>query len=121
MSKLNGKVLLVDDDKDVLFTAELVLKQKFKEVKTETNPKRLLKIVSTFQPDLIFLDMNFAQGTTSGNEGLFWLKELLKAYPTEYVVLNTAYGLVFRFHHRDTAFYDPAANVHFPFDVGYDG
>lgn len=92
MSRLNGKILIVDDDKDVLFTAQLVLKPKFKEIKTEADPKRILSLIDSWQPDVIFLDMNFAKGATGGHEGLFWLKEVMEKFPTSHVILNTAYG-----------------------------
>lgn len=92
MTKIKGKILLIDDDEDVLYTANLVLKQKFETVRTLADPKRLSKVVPEYQPDVIFLDMNFAYGATTGNEGLFWLQEILKIDAHAHVVMNTAYG-----------------------------
>lgn len=92
MSKLKGNILLIDDDKDVLYTANLVLKQKFENVRTETDPKRIPRLIESFNPDVIFLDMNYAHGATTGNEGLFWLKEIIKMDKQAHVIMNTAYG-----------------------------
>lgn len=92
MSKLKGKILVIDDDKDVLYTANLVLKQKFDSVQIETDPNRIVRLIESFQPDVIFLDMNFAHGAISGNEGLYWLREIMKVDNQAHVVMNTAYG-----------------------------
>lgn len=92
MSKLKGKVLIIDDDKDVLYTANLVLKHKFEKVVTEADPNRIPRLIESIQPDVIFLDMNFAKGATNGNEGLFWLKQIMELGNSSYVVMNTAYG-----------------------------
>ncbi|MEO9851177.1 MAG: sigma-54 dependent transcriptional regulator [Reichenbachiella sp.] len=92
MSKLSGRILIVDDDKDVLFTAQLALKSKFKDIRTEADPKRILNVIESWHPDVIFLDMNFAKGATTGQEGLFWLREIISKFPESHVILNTAYG-----------------------------
>jgi len=92
MSKLKGKILIIDDDKDVLYTAHLVLKHKFESITTEPDPNRIPRLIESLKPDVIFLDMNFAKGATTGNEGLFWLKEILKIDNNAHVIMNTAYG-----------------------------
>lgn len=43
-------------------------------------------------PDIVLLDMNFKAGVNSGNEGLYWLSEIKKAYPDLPIVLFTAYA-----------------------------
>ena len=92
MQKLNASVLIIEDDEDVLYTARLVLKQRFSEVYVEMEPKRLPRLLEKNTYDVILLDMNFSHGQTSGNEGLFWLREILKADPLAHVIMNTAYG-----------------------------
>ncbi len=92
MPKLNANILIIEDDEDVLYTAKLVLKQRFSGVQTETDPKRLPRLLESTSFDVILLDMNFTQGQTSGNEGLFWLREILKLDPAAHVIMNTAYG-----------------------------
>ena len=42
--------------------------------------------------DIILLDMNFSAGINTGNEGLFWLKEIIRDDPDAVVILITAYG-----------------------------
>ncbi|PLX21364.1 MAG: sigma-54-dependent Fis family transcriptional regulator [Marinilabiliales bacterium] len=92
MSKVKGKILVVDDDKDVLTTARIALKQKFSQVITETNPENILNYVKNEEVDVVILDMNFKPGVTDGSEGLFWLKKILEFDPGISVVMNTAYG-----------------------------
>lgn len=92
MSKLKGTILVVDDDQDVLYTAKLILKRKFDQVILETKPEHLPKILKKTSVDVVLLDMNFAQGRTSGNEGIYWLRETLKQFPDQHIVMNTAYG-----------------------------
>lgn len=92
MSKLDGKVLVVDDDQAVLYTAKLILKQTFTHIKTESSPSQIIPLLQQDSYDVILLDMNFAQGKTSGQEGLFWIKEVLKIDPQAHVIVTTAYG-----------------------------
>ena len=88
----NGKILIIDDDRDVLHTAKVVLKPHFGEVLTEDNPEKLSFIVTNDKVDVILLDMNYTAGMTSGKEGLYWLKRILSINPDQQVVMMTAYG-----------------------------
>lgn len=90
--KRSEKILIVDDDKDILLTARIVLKQEFSNISTENNPHQIEQRLSEDQFDLVLLDMNFTTGFTSGKEGLRWLKKIRKASPSTKVVLMTAYG-----------------------------
>ena len=92
MAKLEGTVLIVDDDEDVLLTAEMIFTQKFRKVITLANPDRLSRTLGENEVDVIFLDMNFKTGRTDGREGMFLLREILKVDPQAYVVMQTAYG-----------------------------
>lgn len=92
MSKYKGTILVVEDDADVLYTTRLVLNKKFSNVLSETDPKRLHRILSENQVDIILLDMNYSKGRTNGNEGLFWLREILKLSPSVSVIMHTAYA-----------------------------
>ncbi|MEM6347673.1 MAG: sigma-54 dependent transcriptional regulator [Bacteroidota bacterium] len=87
-----GSILIVDDDPDILLTARLVLKRVFTNISTESNPHLLPNRLQSESFDLLLLDMNFTTGFTSGNEGLRWLKKILKLYPGGKIVLMTAYG-----------------------------
>ncbi|HAF28338.1 MAG TPA: sigma-54-dependent Fis family transcriptional regulator [Bacteroidales bacterium] len=92
MSKYKGKILVVDDDIDVLTTARMVLKQRFSDVEVETNPQKIPDHFKKSDIDVVILDMNFRPGVTSGEEGIFWLKKILDIDPDASIVMNTAYG-----------------------------
>ncbi len=90
--KPEGKLLIVDDDPDVLESMNLFLKYEFIQVDTIKNPNLIPGKISKENYDLVLLDMNFAAGIHSGNEGIFWLREILKIDPSIIVIPITAYG-----------------------------
>ena len=92
MTKKNTKVLIVDDNEDILIAAKLLLKPYAAIIETEKNPNNIPELLKKGSYDVIFLDMNFTQDMTSGKEGFFWLNEILKIDPTSVVILITAYG-----------------------------
>jgi len=92
MEKRTGKVLLIDDDEDILQAARLFLKQHVFLVHTENNPESVPSLLQNESYDVIFLDMNFARGATDGREGLLWLNKILELDPSAVVILITAYG-----------------------------
>jgi two-component system response regulator HydG len=92
MQKIAAKILIVDDDPDILTAARVVLRQKFEVVETENNLQRLNFLLQQNRYDVILLDMNYSSGKTSGNEGMFWLKQILTLDPQQQVVMITAYG-----------------------------
>lgn len=94
MDKIDGKILVLDDDQGVLYTAKMILKQHFSEVVTEKDPLKLDFLLNQDQYDVIVLDMNFSYGLTSGTEGIKLLKRILKKDPQAHVLMNTAYGEV---------------------------
>ncbi|MBC8042461.1 MAG: sigma-54-dependent Fis family transcriptional regulator [Rhizobacter sp.] len=87
-----GKILVIDDDADVLLAARLLLKQHVRQVDTEKNPERLAERFAAGTYDLILLDMNFTADTASGNEGFHYLHQILALDPAAVVILITAYG-----------------------------
>ena len=87
-----GKVLVVDDETDVLFALKMLLKTEVKEVVTEKNPDNLLSLLSKEKFDVILLDMNFKSALNTGNEGLYWLRQILDKDKDATVILITAYG-----------------------------
>jgi two-component system response regulator HydG len=92
MSKVNGKIVIVDDDRDILTTAKMVLKQQFSEVITLPQPDSIPDILKEKNCDVIILDMNFTPGETTGKEGIEWLKQIRKIDPEVQVLMETAYG-----------------------------
>jgi len=87
-----GKILIVDDDAEVLLAAELVLKRRFPTVVTACTPASIEMLLTEQNFDVILLDMNFTAGATSGEEGIYWLKVAHRLAPDAKVVLMTAYG-----------------------------
>ncbi len=92
MSTKLGKILVIDDDEDILLAARLFLKQHMQLVHTEKNPQMIPTMLKNENYDVILLDMNFARNQTSGVEGFFWLDKIMEADPAAVVVLITAYG-----------------------------
>lgn len=92
MNQKPGKILVIDDDRDILFTVRVVLKKQFGSIQTETDPAKIIPMIMKVSFDVILLDMNFSTGATSGREGMKWLREILKAEPSAHVVMMTAYG-----------------------------
>jgi len=87
-----ARVLVVDDDPDVLVAARLLLKKHFGEVVAQPDPERLPELIESERFDAILLDMNFTTGADSGGEGLRWLERILEIDSNAVVVLMTAYG-----------------------------
>jgi len=90
----NASILVVDDDKDVLTAVSLLLKTEAREVITEYNPENLRRLLTQYDFNLVLLDMNFKSPIHTGNEGLFWLKEIRKIRPQLDVIMITAYGSI---------------------------
>ncbi len=87
-----GKVLIVDDDPDILSAGRLFLKQHLALVETSQDPERIPALLEAKTYDVILLDMNFAKGATGGQEGFAWLRRILDLDPNAVVILITAYG-----------------------------
>lgn len=94
MNLKTGKILIVDDDEDVLFSARLLLKQHYSIVQIEKNPEQIPSILKNEHYDIILLDMNFSGNATSGSEGFNWLKKILELDPASIVILITAFGTI---------------------------
>ncbi len=89
-----AKLLIVDDDRDVLETARMFLKQEFNQIQLEDNPSNIPALLKANEYDVVLLDMNFKKGVNDGQEGFYWLDYILKADPETVVILVTAYGEV---------------------------
>ena len=87
-----GKILIIDDNEDVLFALHVLLKNQVEKIKVSTNPEKIESFMQSFQPDVILLDMNFRQDVSSGQEGFFWLNRILQIDPQAIVILMTAYA-----------------------------
>jgi DNA-binding NtrC family response regulator len=87
-----GKLLIVDDNEDLLRAARMFLKRHFQQVDIEKNPESIPTLLNNEQYDVILLDMNFTKDVSSGHEGFLWLEKILDIDPSAVVVLITAYG-----------------------------
>ena len=90
--KTFGKILIIDDDEDVLLAAKFLLKKHAHEVIIEKNPKKIPFLLNHDTYDVILLDMNFSKDITSGKEGFYWLGQILEKDPKAVVILITAFG-----------------------------
>ena len=91
---IDAKILVVDDTKSVLSALEILLQFEYKSVQTISNPNLLSSFPNLTEIDIILLDMNFSAGVNTGNEGLFWLREIKKKGPHVSVIMMTAYGAI---------------------------
>ncbi|MEM6737060.1 MAG: sigma-54 dependent transcriptional regulator [Bacteroidota bacterium] len=92
MEEVLNKILIIDDDEDVLLAAKMLLKRHIKEVAIEKDPRKIPFLLNNNSFDVILLDMNFSQDTTSGKEGFYWLEQILEKDPKAVVILITAFG-----------------------------
>jgi len=92
MHPKHGKLLIIDDDEDVLTAARMFLKQHVATIHTEKNPDKIPFLISNESYDVILLDMNYTRDATSGKEGFHWLNKIMEIDPSAVVILITAYG-----------------------------
>jgi DNA-binding NtrC family response regulator len=86
------KILIVDDDEDILTAGKLLLKRQFGYVQGCSDPAQIPGLLSANRFDAILLDMNFSPGESSGKQGFTWLKTILDLDPDAVVVMITAHG-----------------------------
>ena len=87
-----GTILVVDDNKGILTTVQMLLGTCFEKVITISTPNKIKATLHDENIDVVLLDMNFSAGINTGNEGLFWLSEIKKEDASIQVVLFTAYA-----------------------------
>ena len=90
--KKQGTLLIVDDNRNILTTVRMLLEPIFSQIITIANPNSIPAKLREEKPDVVLLDMNFSSGINSGNEGLYWLREIKSLRPQTEVVLFTAYA-----------------------------
>ncbi|MEE4198087.1 MAG: sigma-54 dependent transcriptional regulator [Bacteroidales bacterium] len=87
----DGRILIVDDNEEILLALEMLLSPKFS-VHTEKNPEQIPAMLQKELYDVFILDMNFRAGRSTGNEGIFWMNEIVKLDPEAVIVFITAYA-----------------------------
>lgn len=90
--KNKGSILIVDDNPDILTALQLLIGEHFQSVRTEKNPNVIPALLRNETFDIILLDMNFSAGINTGNEGLYWMREIKKTDNTAVIIFITAYG-----------------------------
>lgn len=86
-----GKILIVDDNEDVLLSLNMLLKPYVEGIRVINMPERIIGMMDSFMPDVIMLDMNFHRDAISGEEGYEWLEKILAHNPKSVVLFITAY------------------------------
>ena len=76
MNLHQASILVVDDDKDVLTAVRFLLKPEVKTIITDSNPENLRRLLAENKIDILLLDMNFNSSVNTGNEGLYWLRQV---------------------------------------------
>ena len=87
-----GILLVVDDNRNILTSLQYLLGEYFERVITIDSPVTIPTLLNREAVDIVLLDMNFSSGINSGNEGLYWLREIKRLRPQTEVVLFTAYA-----------------------------
>jgi len=88
------RILIADDQADVLAALSLLLKGERFQIESASSPEGVLKTIDTHEFDVVLIDLNYARDTTSGSEGLDLLSRIRGADPTLPVVVMTAWGSV---------------------------
>ncbi len=88
----DARILVVDDDRDILSAARLLLKRHFTQVRCLDDPYGLDEFARSGAFDVLLLDMNFSPGADDGEEGLTALAEVMAADPQAVVVMVTGHS-----------------------------
>jgi DNA-binding NtrC family response regulator len=89
-----SRLLVADDDRDVLEALRLLLKSEGYDVEVATSPAGVSTAVGARDFDALLMDMNYTRDTTGGTEGLDLLTRLQQIEPTLPVVVMTAWGSI---------------------------
>ncbi|MGE5349780.1 MAG: sigma-54-dependent transcriptional regulator [Actinomycetota bacterium] len=87
-----GTVLIVDDDGDQVKMLADVLRVEYEHVLTISTPERIREILRTRDVDVVIMESNYRSEIRNGNEGLYWLKEILAIDDAISVVILTTTG-----------------------------
>jgi DNA-binding NtrC family response regulator len=91
---MKARVLIADDQVDVLEALRLLLKGEGFDIVTAGSPAGVLAVTDGHELDAVLMDLNYARDTTSGKEGMDLLTALVRADPTLPVVVMTAWSSV---------------------------
>ncbi len=88
------RVIVADDQQDVLTAMRLLLKNDGMRVTTVSSPAGLLEAVRSESFDVAIIDLNYARDTTSGREGLDLIPQLQGVDPSLPIIVMTAWGTI---------------------------
>ncbi|HKH70884.1 MAG TPA: sigma-54 dependent transcriptional regulator [Vicinamibacterales bacterium] len=94
MSTPSTRLLIADDQRDVLEALRLLLKAEGYQIDAVESPAAVLKALEQRDYDVVIIDLNYARDTTSGREGLELLTKIHSADEMLPVVVMTAWGSV---------------------------
>ena len=89
-----ARILIADDQKDVIEALRLLLKPEGYQVDTADSPAGVLRTLDRREYDVVLIDLNYARDTTSGEEGLDLLARIRRTDETLPVVVMTAWASV---------------------------
>ncbi|HBE40525.1 MAG TPA: sigma-54-dependent Fis family transcriptional regulator [Bacteroidales bacterium] len=89
---ITGTILIVDEDRDFLKLLEETLQREYEQVIAITSPQRINDILRKTEVDVVLLEANYKSVVRNGNEGLYWLKEILDYDSNMSVVILTDSG-----------------------------
>ena len=92
MAIRQGKILVVDDNEDILFTLKMLLRPMIESITTCNNPVEINRLVSRNKYNVVLLDMNFTADAVSGKEGFYWMERIREISPETVIILITAYS-----------------------------
>jgi DNA-binding NtrC family response regulator len=92
MADTAAHLLILDDDTDVAYAAQMLLRRRHGRVTTLDDPARLSSVLEAGVPDVVLLDLNFTPGRIDGAEGLAVLDRLRTLAHPPAVIALTAYA-----------------------------
>lgn len=92
--KKNPRILIADDQPDVLEALRLLIKGEGFQIESATSPEQVLSAIGARDFDVVLIDLNYTRDTTSGQEGLELLTRIQAIDSTLPVVVMTAWGSV---------------------------
>src|SRR5215813_3909951 len=88
------RVLIADDQADVIEALRLLLKGEGFQTEAVTSPVGILRALESHDFDCLLMDLNYTRDTTSGQEGLDLLSNIRSLDSTLPIVVMTAWGSV---------------------------
>lgn len=89
---IKGTLLIADESKSDQNALKQILHHEVEKIIAIMDPNRIYEILEREQVDIVLLEMNFHADINSGNEGIFWMKEIFNSDPSISVIMVTPDG-----------------------------